>query len=169
MKDLLANFGVDWKLLFSQVVNFLLIFFVLKITVYKPLLSILAERKKKIEIGLEKAVEADKRLSEISEIKVLKVKEAQKEAAEIIREAGIKGKEEEEKIMGQALKKEKEIEERGKERVEAERADVFRRMEKEAIHLVKSILVKTVSLSPEQIDETLIERAAREVKEPAKR
>jgi F-type H+-transporting ATPase subunit b len=61
MEQLLTQLGIDWHLLISQAVNFFLLLIVLRIFVYKPLLTVLRERREKIENGIIKAEEADRR------------------------------------------------------------------------------------------------------------
>ena len=65
MAELAEQLGLDWKLLLSQAVNFLLLLFLLRKFAYLPLLKILKERRARIEEGLAKATEADKRLLEV--------------------------------------------------------------------------------------------------------
>lgn len=66
--ELLKNFGFDPVLLIAQVVNFLLILFVLKRFLYKPILKMLKDRKESVAEGLKQA-EAGKKLLEDAEVK----------------------------------------------------------------------------------------------------
>ncbi len=61
MESLLDAFGIDWKLLIAQLVNFGVLFFALTYLLYKPVLKTLDERKAKIAQGVldaERAAEA---------------------------------------------------------------------------------------------------------------
>ena len=51
MNAFISQFGLDWKLFLSQLVNFILILIILTIFVYKPVLKIIKERNKKIKEG----------------------------------------------------------------------------------------------------------------------
>ena len=84
MQQLLSQLGIDWHLLLSQAVNFLVLLIVLRFFLYKPLLKLLADRKKKIEEGVEKAKMADVRLLEANETSKEKIREAEKQAIGII-------------------------------------------------------------------------------------
>src|SRR3990167_3710248 len=75
MGEFLSQFGISWKLLLSQLINFALILIVLRIFIYKPLLNVLKERREKIEKGLMKAEECDVRLKEVDEMAKGKQKE----------------------------------------------------------------------------------------------
>ena len=62
MSELFAAFGISWKLLFAQAVNFGVLLFVLWYFLYKPVLQMIDDRREKIARGVEAAEEADKRL-----------------------------------------------------------------------------------------------------------
>jgi F-type H+-transporting ATPase subunit b len=51
--EILNQFGFDLKLFIGQVVNFLVLFYVFKRFLYKPILNVLAERENRIKQGLE--------------------------------------------------------------------------------------------------------------------
>jgi F-type H+-transporting ATPase subunit b len=165
MEDLVKNFGLDWKLLLSQAVNFSILFLVLRTAVYRPLLRFMEERRKKISEGLVKAEEADRRLAEIDSLRVERVREAEEEALTIIKTGEKKAREEERSILKTAEEKEQAVYERGKERIEDEKKKALAEAEGRVVDLVKLTLAKATELSPDKIDSALIERAAKEIKE----
>ena len=59
MAELFAAFGIDWKLLLAQSVNFLIVFGGLTYFLYKPLMRALAAREEKIAKGVKDAEEAE--------------------------------------------------------------------------------------------------------------
>ncbi len=65
MNQLLSNFGVDWKLLLAQVINFGILFWVLKRYAYQPILNVLKSREQIIKKGLDDASEAEKELKNV--------------------------------------------------------------------------------------------------------
>lgn len=65
--EILNQFGINPLLLLAQVVNFALLLFILKRFLYKPILKVLEERKKKIADSLKNAEEIEKRLLETEE------------------------------------------------------------------------------------------------------
>jgi F-type H+-transporting ATPase subunit b len=85
--DILNNFGFEPVLFVAQIVNFLIIFLVLKKYMYKPVLKLLDERKRKIAKGLKDSEEAALLLEQtvLKEEKILK--EAQVKARDLIEEA----------------------------------------------------------------------------------
>lgn len=162
MEQLAEQLGIEWKLLLSQAVNFLILLVVLRFTVYKPLLNLLAKRREKIEAGLEKAKEADRRLAEISEVKREKLREAEREAMALMRASEERAKREAQAMLVAAREKEETLRKEAKQRIEAERLAELEATRSQAASLVKQILVKAVELKPEHIDEALIEKVARE-------
>lgn len=64
MDQLLSTFGINWKLLLAQSINFGLLLVILWHFLYKPLLRIIAERQSKIAEGVRTAEEAELKLSE---------------------------------------------------------------------------------------------------------
>jgi len=65
MEEIAKVFGLDWKLLIIQAVNFGVLLLVLWYFLYKPVLKMLDERRGKIQKGVEDAENAEIRLTEI--------------------------------------------------------------------------------------------------------
>jgi F-type H+-transporting ATPase subunit b len=160
----ISQFGIDWKLFLSQLINFVLILIVLKFFVYNPVLKILKERNKKIKEGLDKAEEAGIRLKEVDIIGKAKIKEAEATSMNLIKEtenkAKVLGHELQKKLEDSQLKMQKELQDNYKKQQEQANDLVM----KNAIELVKKTIIKTVELKPEAIDEALIKKAAEEIK-----
>ena len=89
--EILNQFGIQPILLAAQVVNFLILLFILKKFLYKPILNVLEERKKKIEESLRNAEEIERKLSEIAEKESAAILESAREGEKIIKEAGVAG------------------------------------------------------------------------------
>ncbi len=159
---MLRGLGLDWKLFLAQAVNFFIVLVVLRLTVYKPFLHFLAKRRRGIEEGIAKTEEAKRRLEEITELKKEKMKEAEREVATILNRSELRAKEEAQKIMEAAARKETEMMKTAREEIEAQKAAERKRLHEESVALVKNILVKVVDMDPKNIDDALIEKAAKE-------
>jgi F-type H+-transporting ATPase subunit b len=85
--EILKNFGVQPTLLFGQIVNFLIILFLLRKFFYGKILKILDDRKKTIEESLKNADLIELRLKETEEKSTKILNEAQNQAQKIILEA----------------------------------------------------------------------------------
>ncbi|HEX8974186.1 MAG TPA: F0F1 ATP synthase subunit B [Patescibacteria group bacterium] len=97
MEELIKTFQIDWKLILAQLVNFAIVFFVLKKFAYGPVLKMMNERTNKIEKGIKDAEESHKKLLEITEKEKAVLVEAKKQAQEIVakaEEVAVKNKEE---------------------------------------------------------------------------
>lgn len=140
--DFLEDFGVKPVLLIAQVVNFLILLFILKRFLYKPILKVLEERKKKIAESLKNASEIEKKLEQITEDREKKLQKAAKEAEEIIKEAT----ENADKIITQAHEKAgKDIEKilaKTENEMELEREKLKQEIRAELAHLVELGLKK---------------------------
>lgn len=164
MNELLEQLGINWQLLLSQAVNFFILLAVLFFFVYKPLLKIIKERRKKIEQGLQKAEEADVRLKEVDNIAKSKIKQAERESIKIISDTEGRAKVLADDLQKKAEEKHKEalaqIEKSKKLQEEEARQMVL----KSAEELIKKAIAKTVELGPDKIDEALIQKAITELK-----
>lgn len=63
MSELFAAFGLDWRLLLIQALNFAILLAVLWKFLYKPVLKMIDERREKVEKGVRDAEEAAKKLA----------------------------------------------------------------------------------------------------------
>ena len=167
MQQLFNQLGINWQLLLSQGVNFILLLIVLRIFVYKPLLKLLHDRREKIEGGLMKAEEAERRLHEVDQIGKGKIKEAEHEAIGILKRTEAEAKTLEEKLLAEAKRKEEEAVKTTATRLRSQEEESRRALDKEAAALVRLAIAKTVELSPEAIDDALISKAVAEAKRSA--
>ena len=90
MSDLFAAFGVNWKLLLIQAVNFGLLLAALSYFLYKPILKIIDERRQKIAEGVRMAEAATKRLEEAKEEGDTMVGDAAKQAEGLVASARVR-------------------------------------------------------------------------------
>lgn len=164
MSELLHQLGINWKLLLSQGVNFLILLIALNFLVYKPLIKIVEERRKKIELGVKAGEEAENRFKEIDRIKEQKIKEAEEKALEIIssseKNANLKSKE----ILSSAEKKAALLLEEARETAERKKIEELEKVFGEAKQIIKDIISKTVELDPSRIDDALVSKSINEVK-----
>lgn len=87
MEEVLHNFGVDWFFLGAQIINFLIVFFLLKKFLYKPILTTLKNREETIKRGLEEAAEARLLLQQAEEKEKKILQKAQAESKKLIDDA----------------------------------------------------------------------------------
>ena len=167
MTELVHQLGLDWKLLLSQGVNFLILLTVLTMLVYRPLSRLIEERRKKIEFGLMGAEEAEKRLKEIDRIKSEKIGEAEKIALNIVGESEKRGQKRFDEIVKIAEVRANEVLVDAAKVAEHKKQEELARLTEKAGLLIKQAIIKTVELDPKHIDEKLVSEAARIIKEQA--
>lgn len=138
---------------------------VLRIFVYKPLLKLLHDRREKIEGGLVKAEEAERRLHEVDIIGKGKIKDAEHEAIAILKRTESDAKTLEEKLLAEVKRHEEEALKSAATQLRSQEAESRQALEKEAAALVRLAITRTVELSPEKIDDALIAKAVSEAKQ----
>jgi F-type H+-transporting ATPase subunit b len=164
MAELFQKLGLDWKLLLAQGTNFLVLLGVLYIAAYKPLLKVMKERRERIEEGLTKAEEADRRLTDANEMAKEKMKEAEADAMKVLHETENKAKKLESDLLAEAHKKEASIIENAERVAQSKGEEEAARVRAEAKGLIKAALVKAVGMKPEAIDEAMINEAVETMK-----
>jgi F-type H+-transporting ATPase subunit b len=139
---------IDWKIFIGQLINFSILFFVLKTFIYKPFLETVKKRREKIEEGVNKSFEAEEKLQKLSEIKKKMEAENETQKREIIFAA------EEEAKKRVSLAMEKSEQERATVLAKAEKeAEALKEREKEKIK--KQIVENTFSLTEKLLKENI--------------
>lgn len=85
--EIAKNFGLDPVLLSAQVINFLVVLYLLKRFLYKPMLTMLKNRKRSIEEGIQKAEEARLMLERATEKEKQMLQKAQEVAKKLLDDA----------------------------------------------------------------------------------
>jgi hypothetical protein len=122
------------------------------------------ERSARIEEGLTKADEADRRLNEVDEMNIQKIKGAENEVLAILKRSEGEAKALEARMLAEAKRKETEALKNTEALLRAKEEESKRATEKEAAVLVRRALVRTVELAPEKIDDALIAKAVAEAR-----
>ena len=105
MSELLHNFGVDWRLLTAQAVNFFVLLVVLWKFAYAPILGIFRKRREDITQGLVDAREAGEHLARVEKVGEDKLNVARQDALAIVNQAEMLGKQRKEEILADAAEK----------------------------------------------------------------
>ena len=141
--EILKNFGVDPYLLGAQIVNFLIIFYLLKRFLYKPVLGMLKKREDKIKEGIKQAEEAQATLEKTLDQEKKILTKAQEEAKKLIESARL-----------QAGDVSREIEENTKRQAEKILLDARAQIEQDGQKMEKELSEKVSLLA-----EGLLEKA----------
>ncbi len=163
--ELLGNLGINTKLFIAQLVNFAILFFVLKKFVYQPLLQVLEERKKKIEKGIKSAEQAERKLAEISEKEKKILEKAQEKAQKILLEAERKAEENRRLATEETTTEINKMMKKADEEIEKKKEQMLTDLKKDLAQLVVSATEKVlVQKIDEKSDEKIIDKAIAEIK-----
>ena len=131
--------GIEPNLLLAQIVNFLIIFFVLSKLLYKPILGMLEKRKKEITAGLELT---EKLRTEEEKLNVRKEKvleEARKDARAIVEAGKKEGDAQAKEIVEAAHTSALAVMEKGKDDVAALRLDMEKDVRRAAVDIASAM------------------------------
>jgi F-type H+-transporting ATPase subunit b len=160
--ELLQKLGIDWRLLVAQLINFLILVFILYKFLYKPVINLLDSRKEKIEKGLRDAEKLGEELEKTKELQAREIKKAKQEAMAIIDEAQktaeaarqetkVKTKAEVEKLITAA-----------KNQIMQEKEKMFGEIKAEAASLIIAVAEKVVGKTFDaKMQQKLIEESLR--------
>lgn len=163
--EFLHEFGVEPVFLVAQIINFLIIAYILKRFAYKPILLLLQQRKKTVEQGLHQAEEAKKLLEQATEKETAILKNAQAHARKLQEEAKkqsdqiVKQIEESTKIRAEQMINE------AKEQILREAKETEKRLEKRTSELAIAFLQKAVSeLFTKEDQKAVMQKALQKMK-----
>lgn len=166
MDELMHKLGVDWRLLIAQLVNFLILFFILKKLLYKPVLDLFEQRRRKIADGIRDADAAKERLAgiELERKQILHQTEAERQR---ILEAVVMDVEELRRQRLQIVATEAEgVLTRAREEADRVRGELLAEVRSELGDLVLEISRKTTSdVLTKEAHDKLVEAAIEELKE----
>ncbi|NCP17055.1 ATP synthase F0 subunit B [Candidatus Kuenenbacteria bacterium CG_4_9_14_3_um_filter_39_14] len=163
--EILKLFGIDWKLMLAQLVNFAVVIAVLWFFALKPLTKMMRERNKEIEKGLDDARQAEARLTEVEKLVNDKIKETKFDADIILNEAR---KEAEKAKSAAAEKTKKEIEamiEKAKKQLASEKRAMISEVKGEVGEMIVRALEKILSRGlTKEMDKKYIDQTLKELK-----
>ena len=144
MEALIEAFDVNWVSLGFQVLNFLLLLYILNRFLFKPLLARMDERGSKIEKGLEDA-EAAARDRELARAeREAAVAEARKESAEMLARANKIAEDTRNEILNDARTEAERVSARAREEIVAEKDRAMAELRAQVADLALSAAGKLV-------------------------
>lgn len=102
MSEIFTTFGVEWRILLVQGVNFAILLAGLTYFLYTPLSRMLEERRQRVIQGVADAEEAERIRKEVEESRAGKLAEAGREADTLLAQARAAAGEEERGIVSRA-------------------------------------------------------------------
>ncbi|MDD5083801.1 MAG: F0F1 ATP synthase subunit B [Candidatus Moranbacteria bacterium] len=147
--EILAKLGIDWKLFIAQIVNFAILFWILRRFAYRPMLAFLAERTERIDKGLSDADAAHKKLGEMEQKEREMLEQAKKEAQKILEKAERLGKQNYEKMLEQAKEDVDRLMKQSELKMESEKAKL---LSDAKAQLAELVVLTTEKVLQEKID-----------------
>ena len=139
--ELLSKLGINWKLLLAQIVNFLILLFILHRFAYKPVLKMLNDRSSKIEKGLRDAEDSQKKLQEIAQKESEIMRNAREEAQIIIMKAEDIARKNKEEIIAEAKSNSEKVLKDAEKKIEEEKNKMMAEVTgKTAIEIVNTLI-----------------------------
>ncbi len=165
MSGLIAQFGIDWKLLIAQAVNFGVLIFVLTKFAYRPIIAMLAKRRHDIEQGIRFAKEAQEAFMRADQAREEKLASAHAEALAIVSKAEHAASVRKDEIVAEAAKKSEEIVDGARRTIRQEKAGMMEQAYGEAEEMVEKGIARVLGkMPPARRDLELIRDAIQELK-----
>lgn len=156
--EILKDFGVDPILLGAQIINFLLLFFILKKYLYKPVLEMLKKRENNIKQGIKQAEEARLLLEKTQKEESAVIKKAQVEAHKMLADAKAQSQE--------TLKQTQEYAKIQSEKIILEaRAQIAQETKEAEARITKNVSELAVKMLHKALSEMLSQKGQEEIME----
>jgi F-type H+-transporting ATPase subunit b len=155
--EAITSLGIDAKLLIAQIINFLILLFLLSKFLYKPIVAMLDKRSETIKKSLDdaKKIEEDLKNTEVRTTECLG--KAQEEAKKIVADAKKSADEEAKKMIAQAEKRAAEISDKAKAEVAEEKDKAKKEIRQEVATLVAMATEKIIGKEVDAVkDEKLV-------------
>ncbi|EKD87019.1 MAG: hypothetical protein ACD_37C00072G0003 [uncultured bacterium] len=143
--EILKDFGVNPVLLVAQIVNFLVILFVLKRFMYKPVLDMLKKRENQIRDGLKSGELGEKKLTEAEEKEKQILQKARSEADKMIADVKIEADELKEEKLEQTRREVEKMLEQARLTITQETTDAEERLTQKIGQIAISLLEKSLT------------------------
>jgi F-type H+-transporting ATPase subunit b len=142
--------GIDPALLIAYLINFVILLFLLRLFLYRPVLNMLAERRQKIQESLE---QADKVRQE-AQVQRADFQRELEDARKTSQEAAARAAQETEKmreaILVEARKEAEQIREQARQQVDVERQQAMGELQRQvadlAVDLTRKVIGQTVAV-----------------------
>lgn len=162
--EFIEQFGIDWKLLIAQAVNFAIVLLVLWKFAYKPILKLLHDRENKIDQSLKDADRVEKLKVEMEEEKSKVLAQAKKEAQVILQDASKKIELNRQAQLDKTKTDVQQLVTKAKEEISAEKVKAMKQAEKELGAIAITIAEKLVKRELTDTDHTrLVSETLKEI------
>jgi F-type H+-transporting ATPase subunit b len=156
MEGLLAGLGINWGVFISQVISFLILFGLLYLVAYKPLMRMLDERSRRIKESMDQTEQVKEQAALAEQETAKRLAEASQEGQKLVERAVQAGEEVKAKAREDAQKEAEKLLSRARSEIERERDDAIGEMRKEFADL-------TIMAAEKVIDRSLDKKTHRQL------
>ena len=165
MEQFVTQFGIDWKLMVAQLINFAILVFILGKFVYKPILKALDNRRKKIEEGVAFSEKAKSELENIETMKMESLKKTEAQSITIVKQAEDSARVVRDKLVKEAEHEKEKIIASGKTHLAEEKVKLEKGFYQEAVGVLEAAMKKVLAKGDFKAEEkTLVADALKQVK-----
>lgn len=154
--ELLRTLGIDWKYLLGQVINFLIVLFVLKKYAFGPIVDTLAKRTAKLEQGLQDAAAAKSARTSGEQEKAVVLAAARADAGKLLQDTRAQAEEMRAELLTKAKNDVEDVVQLGKERLAMEKEQMLAAAKGELAELVVAAVHKISPRVFTEKDETAL-------------
>jgi F-type H+-transporting ATPase subunit b len=152
----LANLGINVPTLLAQIINFIILFGLLYLVAYKPIMRMLDERSKKIKDSMEQTEHIKQQAERAEEEAKKRIDAAAKEGQEAVARAVKTGEEVKKEAQEQAKQEADALIARARSEIQHERDEAIDELREEFADI-------TIEAAGKVIDRTLDKKAHREI------
>lgn len=142
--DAIKNFGIQPTLLLAQIVNFLIILFLLRKFFFGPIVKMLDSRKKRIEESLKNADLIEEKLQKTNEDSKKIIEEAEQNAQRLLSDAKTQAQKIIDKATEEAKKSTSDAMIAAGDQIKAEKEKAVEQVEHEAMIIISSVVKKVL-------------------------
>ncbi len=152
----LASLGINMPVLLAQIINFIILFGLLYLVAYKPIMRMLDERSRKIKESMEQTEHIKQQAEQAEEEAKKRIDAAAKEGQEAVARAVRTGEEVKKEAQEQAKQEAEALIARARSEIQRERDEAIDDLRKEFADI-------TIEAAGKVIDRTLDKKAHREI------
>ena len=152
----MQGLGIDLPVLLSQIISFLILFGLLYLVAYKPLMRMLGERSRRVKESMEQTEHIKEQVALAEKETAKRIKDASKEGQKLVDQAMQVGEEVKLKAKDEAKKEAETLINRARTEIERERDDAIGELRKEFADL-------TIMAAEKVIDRSLDKKTHRQL------
>jgi len=161
----MQSIGINFEILIVQVVNFFILFLLLRWILYRPIVKLLNDRKKRIEESIAFAQKTQKESEELNKKNQEELNKTKKEALVILENAKKQSENTKKELVEEAKKEADLLMKKAETRILEQKLETKKELNNETVKLTISIVKKLLgkNIDP-KTEENLIKNAMEELK-----